>query len=191
MRADSHNKALAHVIAANVDYLVIVSSLVEPDCRPGLVDRYFAAAHDDIEPIIVFTKADLLPPEYRDDIPDRYRALDYKVLVSGPTDEFEPAHEQLRNWLRGHSCVFAGQSGVGKSSLVNILAPTSPPELAISRSRWQRPHTTTSARSYLLPHATRLIDTPGIRELALLEIDPLNAALLYPDIARFHHGLQI
>jgi ribosome biogenesis GTPase len=192
VRADSHNKALAHVIAANVDYLVIVSSLVEPDCRPGLVDRYLiAAALDDIEPIIVFTKADLLPPEYRDDIPDRYRNLDYKVLVSGPTAEFNAEHEQLRQWLHGHSCVFAGQSGVGKSSLVNILAPDIAARVGdISEAAGKGQHTTTSARSYLLPHHTRLIDTPGIRELALMEIDPLTAALLYPDIARFHHNCK-
>ena len=116
IRADSHNKALAHVIAANVDALVIVSSLVEPDCRPGLIDRYLlVAALDEIEPIIVFTKGDLIPLELSDELVERYRSIGYTVLVSGVGEDFADTHiNNYDNILPGKAAFLPGKVVLAK-----------------------------------------------------------------------------
>jgi ribosome biogenesis GTPase len=187
-RSDSHNRALEHIFAANVDRLLIIGSIEQPSLRPALIDRYLLIAHyNGIEPLIVLNKADLGDPE-----PWRalYARLGYTVcrtVVSSGQRQLD----QLDEHLRGRSCVVAGQSGVGKSSLIRALAPDLAIRIGdISQVLQKGRHTTTSARSYLLPEGICLMDTPGIRECGIPPMSRLDVALHYRDIAALHHDCR-
>jgi len=190
-RADSHNKALTQVFAANVDHLVTVSAVVEPTIRTGLIDRYLVIAHqNDIHPLIVINKIDLADAG---DIPTLYRQLGYEVFTTCAADPSQTAAElgTLRETLRGKRCVFAGHSGVGKSSLINALYPDFAARTgAVSQQVQKGRHTTTAARSYVLPDNGRLIDTPGIRECGISGLTAIDVALFYPEIAQRHHSCR-
>lgn len=181
-RADSHNRSLIHVFAANIDRLVIVSALREPDLKYGLIDRYLLiAALNDIPAALVLNKADLADPAPAVEV---YRALGLPVFatdcIAGGGDL--PA---VRELLHGRTCVVAGQSGVGKSSLVNALHPQFGVRTGEVAEQGFGRHTTTSSRSYALPDGGRLIDTPGIRECTITGLEPMDIALLFSDLAKF------
>lgn len=187
-RADSHNKSLLHVFAANVDHLLIVSSLMMPDIRLALIDRYLLIAHyNSIEPIIIINKCDLGNPEVYADI---YRRIGYTVFCTSAsaTGPSNIQVEKLREKISGKQCIVAGQSGVGKSSLLNAMYDNLNIRVgAVSDAQQKGRHTTTAATSYLVGDGTIIIDTPGIRECGISEMNQLDVALLYPDIAAFHH----
>lgn len=181
-RTDSHNKALMHVFAANIDRLVVVSSLAEPDLKHGLIDRYLLiAAYNGIDATVVLTKTDL---RVGDATRDLYAAIGIPTFavcaLSGAGIAELGAH------LAGMTCVFAGQSGVGKSSLVNALFPDIAARVGNVANAGHGRHTTTSSRSYAVSGGGRLIDTPGIRECGITGMTSLDVALLYPDIAAHH-----
>ncbi|NRA40518.1 MAG: ribosome small subunit-dependent GTPase A, partial [Planctomycetes bacterium] len=185
-RADSHNKALLHVFAANVDHLLVVSSLLMPDIRLALIDRYLLIAHyNSIEPIIIINKCDLGNAQAFAEI---YRKIGYHVFCTSATDENQPEINALRQRITGKQCVVAGQSGVGKSSLLNAMYPGLNIRVgSVSDAQQKGRHTTTSATSYMVGDGTTIIDTPGIRECGVRDINALNVSLLYPDIAAYHH----
>lgn len=184
-RADSHNRALLHVLAANVDRLVVVAAITQPELKPGFIDRYLLIAHaNDIPPVVVFNKCDLADAAA---IAEVYRKLDYPVFMTS-TVRKDGEIDGLREHLRGTHTMFAGQSGVGKSSLINALFPDLGAKVAaVSAASGLGRHTTTSSRSYPLEHGGSLIDTPGIRECGISGMTPLDVALLYRDMAAWHH----
>jgi ribosome biogenesis GTPase len=181
-RADSHNKALRHVFAANIDRLVIVGSMADPKLKTGLIDRYLViAAAGGVMPIVALNKRDLADPL---PVAARYRDLGYAVVMTRGDHSGDDGVAELRQLLTSTACVFAGQSGVGKSSLVAALFPGLSVRVgAVSDALGKGRHTTTSARSYLLADGTRLIDTPGIRECALSGFTPVDVALRFPEMA--------
>lgn len=184
-RADSHNKSLIHVLAANVDVLVVVAALIDPAVKPGLIDRYLLiAAANGINALVVLNKADLADAA---PLAALYRAIGVPTIATRARSDGDPGVAELRAALAGRSAVVTGQSGVGKSSLVNALYP----ELAIrvglvSDGTGKGRHTTSAARSYLRPDGGTLIDTPGIRECGISGMERLDVALHYADIGRLH-----
>ncbi len=200
-RADSHNRSLIHVFAANIDCLAVVASLKDPDLKYGLIDRYLViAAANGIPAAVVLNKADLTDPAQPLAL---YRSLGYETFATAAARRDGGAAAQgcaaaqgdagtdseltrLRAHLRGKACLFAGQSGVGKSSLVNALYPDLSARVGVVADAGHGRHTTTSARSYVLADGARLIDTPGIRECAVTGLAPMDVALLCPDIAARH-----
>ena len=159
-------------VAANVDRLVIVFAPL-PTPHSNLIDRYLVAAEQaQLEPLLVLNKADLLEQgeyeELRTWLSD-YARLGYRTLcLSAGSGE---GLDGLRQELRDHVNVFVGQSGVGKSSLINALLPEADLRVgALSELTGKGTHTTTTARLFHFPDGGDLIDSPGIREFGLTHI---------------------
>ncbi|MGH1429964.1 MAG: small ribosomal subunit biogenesis GTPase RsgA [Neptuniibacter sp.] len=161
-------------VAANIDFIVITIA-VEPTPFANLIDRYLVASElSGIEPVILLNKTDLLTEKNRkavDEILQRYRDLDYQVLEASSSSE--QGLSQLKEKLKNRISVFVGQSGVGKSSLINMLLPGVDLKVGeLSAQTKKGKHTTTTARLFHFPDGGDLIDSPGIREFGLWHIEP-------------------
>ncbi len=161
-------------IAANVDQVVIVSAVL-PELSLNIIDRYLVATEQvHIPPLIVLNKVDLLDDQSRalvEETFDIYRNIGYDVLmVSSHTGL---GLDELKARLAGHVNIFVGQSGVGKSSLVNALMPEVDAEIGdVSENSGLGQHTTTAARLYHFADGGDLIDSPGVREFGLWHLEP-------------------
>jgi len=160
-------------VAANIDYIaVVVAPFPEP--HYNLIDRYIVAAElMGCRPLLLLNKIDLLDDSNRPAMADMlllYASLGYTTLQV--SSKKQQGLEQLQHLLADNNSVFVGQSGVGKSALVNALLPgvnTLEGELSTSETKGR--HTTTSARLFHMPAGGNLIDSPGIREFGLWHID--------------------
>lgn len=154
-------------VAANIDLMLVVFA-PKPQAHGNLIDRYLVAAeHEGMEAILVLNKADLLT---EDDsarrLAESYHKLGYSVIETGV--DRDPQADRLRACIANRTLVLVGQSGVGKSSLVNRLIPDLDIRIgALSEAIEKGRHTTTAAELYHLPSGGRLIDSPGIREFHL------------------------
>jgi len=163
-------------IAANIDQIVIVSAIL-PELSLNIIDRYLVACETvEVEPLIVLNKIDLLDDEGRkfvQSMMDIYRRINYRVLeVSSQTGEGMPAFEPA---LTDRISIFAGQSGVGKSSLLNALLPPEEKQILVnevSDNLGLGQHTTTAARLYHFQKGGDVIDSPGVREFGLWHLAP-------------------
>jgi ribosome biogenesis GTPase len=179
-------KEREQVFAANLDLMVVVASAAKPRFRPGLVDRYLIAAEvGGVSPVLVVNKMDLAdePP----DLIDAYRALGAPVLMTSCVEN--RGIEELREALANKTSVLTGQSGVGKSSLLNTIDPELDVRVqSVSDSTEKGRHTTTTTRMYRLPDNIRVIDTPGIKQLALWGVSSEEVHHYFPDI--FEHAAE-
>lgn len=179
-------------VAANIDQIVIVSAVV-PEFSTNIVDRYLVAAENlEIPPLLLLNKIDLLSAEERQGLDPRldiYRRLGYPVVcVSSQTDE---GIAELKARLKDKISVFVGQSGVGKSSLVNALMPEVAAETGdISELSGLGQHTTTTARLYHFPSGGDLIDSPGIREFGLWHLEPERVTWCFVEFRHYLGGCK-
>jgi ribosome biogenesis GTPase len=160
-------------VAANIDQIFIVSSVL-PAFTPTIIDRYLVAAEEmGIRPIILLNKVDLLSEELAaeiDPVLDMYRDIGYQVMSISA--KLADSVDVVKPLLKNNVSIFVGQSGVGKSSLVNALMPEADVlEGAVSENSGLGQHTTTVARLYHFPSGGELIDSPGIRDFALWHLD--------------------
>lgn len=161
-------------VAANVDQMVIVSAVL-PELSLNIIDRYLIASDTlSIAPLIVLNKVDLLSEEQLTEYKQTltiYEKIGYKVLFVSKETGYGIA--ELEAELANRINIFVGQSGVGKSSLVNALMPTLDiEEGAVSENSGLGQHTTTAARLYHFPSGGDLIDSPGVREFGLWHLEP-------------------
>ncbi|WP_261816135.1 small ribosomal subunit biogenesis GTPase RsgA [Vibrio gallicus] len=180
-------------VAANVEQMVIVSSVL-PELSLPIIDRYLIASETlNIAPLLVLNKIDLTDEASLEQHKERlkiYTDIGYKVLLV--SKQTGAGIEALQQELQGKINVFVGQSGVGKSSLVNALMPELDVEEGeISENSGLGQHTTTAARLYHFPLGGDLIDSPGVREFGLwhLEADEVTTAFVefreYLGLCRF------
>lgn len=192
-RPDPGRPDVERVVAANVDHAVIVASVRAPMFRPRLVDRYLVAVQrGGIEPIVCANKSDLLDEEGRADVLATlalYSAIDVPTrLVSSVSGE---GVAELRALLEGRTVVFVGQSGVGKSSLLNAVHP----ELGLDTGRVRRGdgkgrHTTTTSTLVDLGDGSRVIDTPGVRSFGISALDRHTLPSYFPELVRESPGCR-
>lgn len=155
-------------IAANIDHIIIVSSIA-PEFSRNIIDRYLVACEDiGITPVIVLNKSDLLDDasaKLVDQELQSYRDIGYQVVYSSMHGDGLNA---LKSAMKDKINIFVGQSGVGKTSLLNMLLPEVEAVTGeISEGSGLGKHTTTTARLYHFPEGGDLIDSPGIREFSL------------------------
>lgn len=179
-----------HVIAANIDQLVIVQAALQPRFKLGLTERFLATARRGrMEAFVVINKCDL---ENESTIRAWVAPLakgGVRVLLASALDG--RGLEELRSLLEGRTSVLAGQSGVGKSSLLNALYPEASARTGdVAAWNGKGRHTTTASRLYALPDGGHLVDTPGIRELSLFDDDEEAVRDVFPDIEAFAGGCR-
>lgn len=185
-RPDMHGRK--RIIAANIDQILIVMA-VKPALNEGLLDRYLAAAElTGITPVIIFNKTDLLSENELAEYQHRlapYHSIGYQIIYASCKQQH--GLDELHEMLTGKTSVFVGQSGVGKSSLVNNLLPGAEADTGeISEATGKGQHTTTTARLYHMPGAQgSLIDSPGIREFGLWEIDKAQLTDGFKEFAEY------
>ena len=152
-------------IAANIDLMLVVFA-PEPAPQPHLLDRYLvAAAYIDVEPVLVLNKADLITGTALTDQLAVYAALGYRTLI---TDHSMPHAQDLMEVIGDDTLILVGQSGVGKSSLIQRLLPDVAIRVgALSVVADKGRHTTTTTELFPLPQGGRLIDSPGVRDFGL------------------------
>ncbi len=160
-------------IASNIDYIVIVIAPT-PQPHTNLIDRYLAASeHVQIKPVILLNKIDLIEKQHQsafDELLGIYPNIGYQLIEASTKTQHGLA--KLERLLNQHTSVFVGQSGVGKSSLINALLPGSDIKVGeMSKSGEKGTHTTTTAKLFHLLHGGALIDSPGIREFNLWHMD--------------------
>lgn len=167
IRPDIYGKL--RTVAANIDRIAVVFA-AKPTPHSNLLDRYLVAAEaQQITPLLVLNKVDMFDqqdyPEV-DQLMRDYRSIGYDVIaVSAKTGQ---GIDQLQSYLSEHTSIFVGQSGVGKSSLLNHLLPEANLQVGpLSEAKEEGTHTTTSSRLFHLTGGGTLIDSPGIREFAL------------------------
>lgn len=171
-----------HVIVANVDQVVIVGSAALPDLKPGLVDRLLVAAElAGIRPLICINKADLVPIASLVPLAGVFARMGYPVVLCSAATGL--GLQRLATELSGRVTAVVGQSGVGKSSLLNALDPgLGLPVGEVSRDNQKGRHTTTTAR--LLPNRFGgwFVDTPGVRQFQPWEIVPAEVPAAFRDL---------
>ncbi|MFL5327866.1 MAG: ribosome small subunit-dependent GTPase A [Gemmataceae bacterium] len=174
-----------HVLVANVDQVVIVVSLIEPILKPHLIDRYLAsAARGQLRPIICLSKVDLIDPALMQPLVGSFSQLGITtILTSAVTGA---GIERLRRELVDRATVFSGQSGVGKSTILNAIQPDLALRVrSVSEGTQKGRHTTTTAELIKLDFGGWVVDTPGVRTLQLFGVKPGEIEGFFPEFHAF------
>ncbi len=186
IRRSSNLSKEAHIIAANVDQALLIVTLAHPVTSTTFVDRFLATAEAyRIPAVIVVNKIDLLSEdedkEYLEAWCYLYRSIGYEVLeVSAETGE---GLEKLNALLDGKITLLSGNSGVGKSTIINRIMPELNLRTAeISTTHDTGMHTTTFSEMFPLPHGGYLIDTPGVKGFGTIDFDRHEVAHFFPEI---------
>ena len=175
----------AHIIASNIDVACFLYTLKSPETSLGFLDRFLACCEAyNIPPFIIFNKTDLLTAEEReivDNIADLYEEIGYSCIkVSGYTKD---NLDNLKIILTDKVSVFFGHSGAGKSTLVNALQPGLELKTSeISETHQKGKHTTTFAQMHFWEFGGSVIDTPGVREFAMIDVEKEEIQHYFPEI---------
>jgi ribosome biogenesis GTPase len=165
------------VVVANAEQLVVVTAVADPTPRTGFVDRCLVAAYaGGLEPLLCLTKTDLASAQ---PLLDRYAGLDVQAVPMSR----EASLDELLEHLQGRMSVLVGQSGVGKSTLVNRLVPDAFRATGDVSKIGKGRHTSSSAVLLDLPGGGTVIDTPGIRSLGLAHVTPADVLAAFDDLA--------
>ncbi|HND55258.1 MAG TPA: ribosome small subunit-dependent GTPase A [Pirellulaceae bacterium] len=176
------SKGRQHVIVANVDQMLIVASAAQPDIKPNLIDRFLVMAEKTrIRPIICINKVDLVDPADFQPLVGVYGQMGYEViLLSTVTGQ---GLNRIRRLLIGRESTVVGQSGVGKSSLLNAIDPSLNLRInEVSTETEKGKHTTTTAQLFRLSTGGYVVDTPGIRQFELWDVIPEEVVNYYREL---------
>lgn len=184
LRQSVKKTAHSHVLAANVDQVMLIATLDFPRTSLGFIDRFLVTAESfRIPQIIIFNKQDLLFDEAiseQQQIMDMYEKVGVKTLsITATTDDIA----KVTALLQGKTTLIAGHSGVGKSTLLNRVAPHIEQKTAeISDFNEKGMHTTTFAEMFAINDETYVIDTPGVKEWGIFEIDQQELSDYFPEM---------
>lgn len=192
-RTSPHNKNMHHIVAANVDQSLLFATLKEPKTSLGFIDRFLVTAGAyHVPAILVFNKCDLWKKkdtEWYEHIKTMYQQIGYTIVAISITQKI--GLEELQALLHNKITLLSGHSGVGKSSFINYLFP----QLQLKTtevSGWSGKgmHTTTFAEMFNLPAGGKIIDTPGIREMGLVDISRQELSHYFPEMQKLIQECQ-
>jgi len=184
-RQSPRHKHQHHIVAANLDQSILVATLKEPKTSQGFIDRFLVASEMyHVPAIIVFNKSDLYKAKELDKYEqwkEMYEAIGYKVLlVSAEKNE---GMDEIMKVLKDKTTLVSGHSGVGKSSLLNVIFPNMNRKTQdVSGWSGKGQHTTTFAEMFDLPFGGKIIDTPGMREFGLVDISKAELSHYFPEM---------
>lgn len=199
-RQSPHNKHQHHIVASNLDQSILFATLKAPKTSQGFIDRFLVASEAyHVPAIIVFNKSDLYKRKEEqkfEELKFIYERNGYKVLLMSL--EQRKGIDEVKSLLKNKITLLSGHSGVGKSSFINIVFP----ELLLKTqnvSDWSGKglHTTTFAEMFDLPEGGKIIDTPGLREFALMDIEKNELSHYFPEMkslvnkCRFNNCMHI
>ena len=184
-RSTPHHGRQRHIVASNLDQLLIFGTLKNPRTSQGFIDRFLVAAEAfHVPQIIVFNKVDLYRKKEMHEFEKRkeiYTSIGYAVLLTS-TETGEGIND-LKTTLKDKTTLIGGHSGVGKSSLMNVIFPEMNLKTGdISGWSGKGQHTTTFAEMFDLPFGGRIIDTPGMREFGLVDIEKQELSHYFPEM---------
>lgn len=192
-RQSPHNKHQHHIVASNLDQSLLFATLREPRTSQGFIDRFLVTCEAyHIPAVIVFNKADLHRKKEEEkftELKSIYESIGYKVMAM--SIEKNMGVGEVKNLLKDKVTLLSGHSGVGKSSFINIVFP----ELRLKTqdvSGWSGKglHTTTFAEMFDLPFGGKVIDTPGLREFALMDISKQELSHYFPEMRALINDCQ-
>ncbi|HNE47394.1 MAG TPA: ribosome small subunit-dependent GTPase A [Chitinophagales bacterium] len=200
IRSDTHRKHIKQVIAANIDQTVVVASLRKPRTAYGFIDRVLLTSEVyDIPAVVIFNKHDLYDDKDNallEELMYGYKDAGYDCFSTSVTNREHV--EEIYTVFHNKTSLITGPSGAGKSSLVNMIEPDLNLRIGeISKYTEKGQHTTTFARMHHLPHGGAVIDTPGIKEFGLVDIDAEEVSHFFPEMrnrigtCRFNNCLHI
>jgi len=178
------------VLAANIDQLAAVISVMQPPLKPGLIDRFLIAAEiGGLRPVVIINKIDLGRIPILDEIEKWYAALgiEYHIISALNGDGMET----LEKSLTGHKTIFAGHSGVGKSTILNRMIPGLDLKVgAISESTDKGIHTTTQIELFELPRGGYVVDSPGLKVLGLWDVQKEELDEFFPEMLEYRDSCR-
>jgi len=188
LRESPQNRHKSHIIAANLDQSLLIASLKDPITSSGFIDRFLVSCEAyHIPAIVVFNKIDLYKSKEKERmhfLTSIYEDIGYSVIhLSAATSE---KMDRVESMLQKKTTLLSGHSGVGKSSIINLLFPDRHLKTQeVSEWSGKGLHTTTFAQMFDLNENSRVIDTPGIRELGLVDMSAQELGGYFPEIKPF------
>ena len=190
----------AHIIASNIDIACFIFTLKHPETSYGFLDRFLACCEAyNIKPLILFNKMDVLSDEEKEitkEIEGLYQNIGYETLEISSYSNLNL--ELLKNIIKDKVSVFFGHSGSGKSTLVNAMQPgVNIKTSAISETHLKGKHTTTFAQMHFWKFGGSVIDTPGVREFAMIDVEKEEIQHYFPEIfqtgrkCKYHNCMHI
>jgi ribosome biogenesis GTPase len=192
-RQSPSHKRQHHIVAANIDQSFLICTIRDPRTSQGFIDRFLVGSEAfHVPAVLVFNKKDIYKEKDLEQffrLKDVYENIGYPVkLVSADKEE---GMEELHEMMKGKTTLFSGHSGVGKSSLINKIIPgLNLRTKNISGWSGKGLHTTTFAEMFDLPYGGSIIDTPGVREFGVIDIEKRELSHYFPEMRALIHDCQ-
>lgn len=192
-RQSPRHKHQHHIVAANIDQSMLIATLKEPRTSQGFIDRFLVACEMyHVPAVIVFNKADVYRKkelQQFEEWKEMYEAIGYAIQLVSVKEG--TGIEAIRHTLSGKTSLVSGHSGVGKSSFINAILPDAHIRTRdVSGWSGKGQHTTTFAEMYDLPFEGKIIDTPGMREFGLVDVERSELSGYFPEMRQRLNNCQ-
>ncbi len=192
-RVSPHNKHQHHIVASNLDQSILFATLKDPKTSQGFIDRFLVACEMyHVPAIIVFNKADIYKKKETEKfelLKSIYETIGYKVVLASVMQH--QGVDEVKELLKNKTTLLSGHSGVGKSTLINNIFPELDLKiLEVSGWSGKGMHSTTFAEMFDLPFGGKIIDTPGIRELGLVDLKKEELSGYFPEMKKLVNDCQ-